>query len=307
MELTLIILAAGLSTRYGGIKQLEPMGPSGEALLDYGVYDALRAGFSKVVLVIRRELEHEFAEHVGHVYGNAVDVSLVFQSLESLPDGFSVPADRRKPWGTGQAVLAAGPEVTGPFVVMNADDFYGADAFVRLGDHLRANADSPDPTFAAAGYTLRDTLSPFGGVSRAVCELDDRGCVRRVIEVKNIRGEDGTLAGVTLDGKRFVLTGDETISMNIWAATPAAFPLLVREFAAFLAKRDPDSQAEFLLSTAVSSQIARGEVRVVVIPTPGPWLGVTFPEDKAYVSERLRQLVGEGSYPQDLAAWFRQR
>lgn len=305
MDPTLVVLAAGLATRYGGIKQLEPVGPSGEALLDYAVYDAVRAGFSRVVLVVRRELELDFHEHIGHRFGRSLDVSLVFQTLEALPAGFSVPAERLKPWGTGHAVLVAAPEIREPFVVMNADDFYGAIAFARLGEHLRSPAGREGTEFAAAGYALKDTLSPFGGVSRAVCELGEDGYLRRVTEVKNIRGEDGAIAGVTLRGELFPLTGDETISMNLWAATPSAFPLLRRQFERFLTDHGNDPEAEFLLSTAVNELIGEGAIRVRVIATPGAWLGVTYPQDRTYVAEKLRQLVREGRYPDDLSVWFR--
>ncbi len=304
MDLTLVVLAAGLGTRYGGIKQLEPVGPSGEALMDYAVFDAVDSGFARVLLVVRRELEFDFLEHVGHRFGRSLDVSLVFQTLEDLPAGFSVPAERVKPWGTAHAVLAAAAKIHGPFVVMNADDFYGAAAFQRLGEHLRRPADGEATEFAAAGYALKDTLSPFGGVSRAICELDEDGFLRRVTEVKNIRGEDGGIAGVTLQGERFSLTGDETISMNLWAATPSAFPLLRRQFERFLAEHGSDPEAEFLLSTAVNELIGEEAVRVRVISTPGAWLGVTYPQDRTYVAEKLRQLVWEGRYPEDLSAWF---
>ncbi len=307
MDPTLVVLAAGLATRYGGIKQLEPVGPSGEALMDYAIFDAARAGFARVVLVIRRELELDFLEHVGHRFGRSVDVSLVFQTLEDLPAGFSVPAERVRPWGTAHAVLSAASEIRGPFVAMNADDFYGADAFERLGTYLRSSAGREGAEFATAGYALKDTLSPFGGVSRAICEVDEDGFLRRVTEVKNIRGEDGDIAGVTLRGERFPLTGDETISMNLWAATPAAFPLLRRQFERFLAEHGGDPEAEFLLSTAVNELIGEGAIRVRVIRTPGAWLGVTHPQDRTYVAERLRQLVREGRYPEDLSVWFRDR
>ncbi len=301
MDLTLVVLAAGLATRYGKIKQLEPVGPSEEALMDYAIFDAARAGFTRVVLVIRRELEIDFLEHLGHRFGRTLDISLVFQTLEDLPAGFSLPADRVKPWGTAHAVLTAASEMSGPFVVMNADDFYGATAFERLGEHLRVTAGREGMEFAAAGYALKDTLSPFGGVSRAICEVDEDGFLQRVTEVKNIRGEDGDIAGVTLSGERLRLTGDETISMNLWAATPAAFPLLRQRFDSFLAEHGNDPEAEFLLSTAVNELIREGAIRVRVIYTPGAWLGVTYPQDRAYVAERLRQLVREGRYPEDLS------
>jgi len=302
MDLTLVVLAAGLSTRYGGIKQLEPVGPSGEALMDYGIHDALRAGFNKVVLVTRPEMEGDLREHVVGVFGDAVEVAIAYQELDALPEGFSVPSGRRKPWGTGHAVLSAGSELDEPFVAVNADDFYGADAFSALGDHLKAIAESGDNEFAAAGYSIRDTLSPHGGVSRAVCELDAESYLERVTEVKQIKESDDVLAGVTVEGERFLLTGDETISMNIWAATPSAFPLLHEQFARFLEQRGADPEAEFLLSTAVNDLITSSRVRVKVIPTSGPWLGITYQEDRPYVEGKLRELVKAGHYPEKLGA-----
>ena len=302
MDLTLLVLAAGLSTRYGELKQLVPVGPSGEALMDYGIYDAVHAGFNKVVLVTRRELEGALREHVEDLFGGAIEVVIVYQELSALPEGLAVPTARRKPWGTGHAALSAASEVDEPFVAMNADDFYGADAFAALGDHLRNAAGSGGNEFAAAGYSLRDTLSAHGGVSRAVCEVDADGYLERVTEVKQIKESDGILAGVTVAGESYVLSGEETISMNIWAATPAAFPLLQEQFSRFLDKHSADPEAEFLLSTAVNDLIASGGVRVKVIPTGGPWLGITYQEDRPYVEGRLRELVEAGHYPENLGA-----
>ncbi len=301
MELTLVVLAAGIGSRYGGLKQLEPVGPSGEALLDYGIYDAARAGFERVVLVIRAELEAAFRERLAARFPHAPSFEFAHQELNDLPPGFSVPEDRGKPWGTGHATLAARSAVSGPFVVMNADDFYGASAFASLAEHLRAGAGSDAPESAAAGYRLRDTLSAHGGVSRAVCEVDSAGYLVGVSELKNIREADGVLVGFTVRGERRELTGDETVSMNLWAATLAAFPLLEREFARFLAAHGADPDAEFYLSNTVNDLIATGEVRVLVIPTTGRWLGVTHREDKPYVEARLRELVAAGHYPEDLA------
>ena len=301
---TLVVFAAGIGSRYGGLKQLEAVGPSGETLLDYGIYDALRAGFSKVVLVIRRELEREFRDHIARVFGRGVDLAFAYQEMEAIPAGYSVPEGRVRPWGTGHAVLAAEGEVRGPFVAMNADDFYGASAYSALAEYLQQTSGSDEPAFGAAGYILSDTLSPHGGVSRAVCELDDEGYLRRVTEVKNIQLKDDTLSGVTVTGDPYPLKGDETVSMNLWAATPAAFPILRDQFERFLAKHTDETDAEFLLSEAVNQQIAAGAVRVKVIPTPGPWLGVTYREDRAYVVERIKELIQNEKYPADLSAMF---
>jgi hypothetical protein len=301
MQMTLIVLAAGIGSRYGGLKQLEPVGPNGEALLDYGIYDAARAGFGRVVLVIRPELEAAFRERLASRFADALSFEFAYQELNDLPPEFSAPEGRIRPWGTGHAVLAARSVASDPFVVMNADDFYGATAYKVLARHLLGTAGSGAAEFAAAGYTLRDTLSPHGGVSRAVCEVDGAGYLARVTELKKIDEVDGVLSGVTVAGERRELTGDETVSMNLWAATPAAFPLLEREFGRFLVEHGDDPDAEFYLSNSVNELIATGEMRVRVIPTPGPWLGVTHREDKPYVVAQLKELVAAGHYPEDLA------
>jgi hypothetical protein len=300
MDLTLVVLAAGLSTRYGRVKQLEPVGPSGEALMDYGIYDALRAGFNRVVIVTRPELEESLREHVVGVFGDSLAVAFAYQEVEDVPDDFAVPATRRKPWGTGHAVLAARAVVGEPFVVINADDFYGADAYAALAGHLRETQEAAGLEFAAAGYTLRETLSPHGGVSRAVCQVDEAGYLLRVTEVKQIEAANSGLAGVTVAGEHFPLTGAETISMNIWAATPTSFPLLWQEFARFLERHGSDPDAEFLLSTSVNDLIASGRGRVKVLPASGPWLGVTFQDDRPRVVAKLEQLVDAALYPRRL-------
>lgn len=299
---TLIVLAAGLSSRYGGDKQLETVGPGGELLLDYGIYDAARAGFAEVVIVTRPELEPALRDHLSAVFGGVIAIRIVHQESKQLPRGFSLPRHRRKPWGTGHAVLAARDDVRAPFVVMNADDFYGAAAFRLLADYLRGVAGSSRADFAAVGYRLRDTLSPHGGVSRAVCEVDSGDYLRRVTEVKLIRQYDGELRGETVADEPVELSGDEIVSMNLWAATPIAFGLLERDFERFLRERGDDPDAEFLLSTSVNDHIERGEMRVRVIPTPGPWLGMTFEEDRPYVVSRIRELVEAGEYPRELAS-----
>lgn len=301
MNLTLVILAAGLGSRYGGDKQLEAVGPTGETLFDYGIYDALHAGFTRVVIVTRRELEPVLRDHVTGVFGGSLDLAFAFQELSQLPAGYSLAAGRTKPWGTGHAVLAAESEVLGPFIAMNADDFYGRPGFQALGDHLRWAGASAENEFAAAGYRLSETLSLHGGVSRAVCRLDDDGYLVGVTEVKRIEEKNAVLSGVTVAGELFTLNGDETVSMNLWAATPAAFPILQRQFERFLEESGDDVEAEFFLSEAVNEQIAAGEVRVKVIPTPGPWLGVTYQEDKPYVVKKLKSLVDAGHYPEDLS------
>lgn len=295
---SLVILAAGLSTRYGGGKQLAPVGPSGEALLDYALYDAIGAGFRRAVLVIRRDAEAAFRQHVERL-GGGVEVALAYQEPA---------ADRTAPWGTGHAVLAAEPLLGGePFAVANADDYYGALVYHRLHEHLRAPQPPNLPLHALIVYRLIDTpLSGSGGVSRGVCEVDEDGYLQSIVEVRQIRRANGGYVGTAVDGRRFVLQGDEPVSMNLWGFSRAIFPALRRQFELFVAGR-PAPDDEFLLSTAVNQQIESGVARVRAIPAGGPGLGITYREDRETASQAIAALVAEGRYPADLYGWFRRR
>ena len=284
---TLVILAAGVGSRFGGPKQLSPVGPSGEALLDYAIYDAMRAGFTRAVLIIRKELAAPLRQHVSDVTGGAVPVQYVEQG---------VPEGRVKPWGTGHAVLAARGALEGPFAVCNADDYYGPGAYRLLAAHLTANASTPPPpVHAFVGYRLDETLSDHGGVARAVASTGPDGLVARLVEVKDVRRVDGGLRG---------FTGAESVSMNLWGFTPDVLPALEEQFAAFLdaPRRGPD--AEFLLSTALDDQVTAGRARLRVLPAPDRWLGMTFVADVAAVRAALADLVRAGTYPADLRAGF---
>ncbi len=324
MELTLLVLAAGLGSRYGGLKQVDPVGPSGETILDYAVFDALRAGFGRVVFVIRRDFEDVFRSQVGAKYGGRIAVDYVFQEAAALPVGYQLPAGREKPWGTGHAVWCAREAVTGPFAVIGADDFFGRDAFVQLAGFLTAiqnpksKIQNGPALFAMAGYRLADTLSEHGAVARGLCTVWADGRLARVDERTGIRRE-----AVGLGGE---FTGDETVSMNCWAFTPEIFPALGRQFADFLAinvggvpsPRDsgqrgggtpPSSEnqtlpnplkAEFYLPEAVSQQIATGAAEVQVLPTTATWFGVTYREDRPRVQAALAALVTQGEYPERL-------
>ena len=311
MPLTLVVLAAGLSRRYGRMKQLDAVGPGGVALIDYAIYDARLAGFSKFVFVIRRELEPAFREHVDRIFEDSLTVSYAYQELDSppLPQDYSLPPQRTAPWGTGHAILAAAAEVDGPFAVINADDFYGASAYGLLADNLASIAGGSDRVFLLMGYRLSQTLSPFGGVSRAICKSDGEGYLREIAEIRDIREEKGRISGVTETGGSVSLEGDQLISTNLWGFTPALFPFLHDGFAQFLAERgaEPGAGAEFLIGTALSGAIAGGEVRVRVIPADSTWLGITHPEDRARVAARLAELVQEGAYPEDASGWFQAR
>ena len=270
------------------------MGPQGEALLDYGVYDAVRAGFRNVVLVIRREVEDLFRRHVADVIGSGVAVSYAHQALEPP----AAAPGRTKPWGTGHAVLAAAWGIRGPFAVMNADDYYGADAFRLLFDHLAGARDH-----ALVGYTLRETMSAHGGVSRAIAELDAQGYLSRLTEVADIAGRGSTYTGRTIPGKTVTLDGSELVSMNLWGFTPALLPTLERQFARFLEARGTEPTAEFLLSEAVGAQVSAGDARVRVLPAAGSqWFGMTYSADDERVRDRIVSLVNAGQYPTNLKA-----
>jgi len=296
------VLAAGVGSRFGGPKQLTPVGPSGETLLDYAIYDAMRAGFGRAVLVVREELHASLRDHVARVIGTALSVDCVAQRLDDLPEGGHVPAGRAKPWGTGHAVLAAREVVDGPFAVCNADDYYGPGAYRLLAEHLAGDAGAP-PLHALVGYRLDATLSPHGGVARAVAALGPDGLVARVAEVRGVCRLDGGLRGVTVTGEERAFTGAEPASMNLWGFTRDILPALEAQFATFLtAPRAPD--AEFVLSTALDGQLAAGRARLRVLPAPDRWLGMTFAADLETVRAALAGLVRAGVYPADLRAAF---
>ena len=307
MSPTLLVLAAGMGSRYGGLKQIDPVGPSGETVLDYAVFDALRAGFGRVVFVIRRDFEQVFREQIGTKYAGRVEVDYVFQALEALPEGDSVPAGREKPWGTGHAVWCAREAVRGPFAVINADDFYGADSFAQLAKFLTSAVASPrgfDPMsghrtprsmaaqFAMVGFTLANTLSEHGAVARGLCATGAGGLLESITEQTGILAADV--------GVKRKFSGKETVSMNCWGFTPALFAGLDRQFHEFFAARGSDSKAEFYLPAAVSEMISRHEATVRVLPTGSAWFGVTYRDDKPRVVAAIAELVRTGNYPAKL-------
>jgi choline kinase len=300
MSQTLVVLAAGLSTRYGGNKQLASVGPNGEVLLDYAVYDAVRAGFTNVTFVIRRELENDFQEHIAKRFGGRVPVAYSYQELQDLPDGIELPSNRVKPWGTAHAILAVREVVDEPFVVINADDFYGGSAYSSLYEFREQRETGVIPEYAMIGYRLNDTLSEHGGVSRGICECGDAGYLERLVEVKKIESIGTEISGVTVTGERYALHGGETVSMNIWALTPAVFPILEKQFAGFLREHRDDPDAEFLISNALNEQTATGISRLKVIAACERWFGMTFQEDRPNVARQIGKLVELGLYPNDL-------
>ena len=299
MKPTLLVLAAGMGSRYGGLKQIDPMGPSGETILDYSVFDALRAGFGKVVFIIRPDFEKDFRERIAAKFAGRVDVGFAFQTIDQLPAGFAVPPGREKPWGTTHAILCARAAVAEPFAVINADDFYGQDSYAALGRHLAAlSADST--AYAMVGFTLKNTLSEHGTVARGVCQTDAAGRLTDIQELTKIaklaegaehRGDDGTTVS---------LTGDEPVSMNMWGFTPAVFPQLEADFRAVLAAKGAELRSEAYIPLSVGNLIRAGQASCQVLRSDSTWFGVTYREDKPVVQASIRRQVASGAYPASL-------
>jgi len=292
MHPTLLVLAAGMGSRYGGLKQVDPVGPSGESVLDYAVYDAIRAGFGRVVFVIRRDFEELFRNLIGSKYSGRIDVDYVFQSIEELPEGFTTPDSREKPWGTGHAVWCARNAIKESFAVINADDFYGADSFAQLGQFLSQTKAGPLANFAMVGFRLANTLSENGAVSRGVCATNTQGHLEKITEQTGI---ESTEVGA---GKSY--SGEEIVSMNCWGFTKEIFAGLDQQLREFLASHGEEAKSEFYLPAAVSNMITRQEANVSLLHTESAWFGVTYREDKPHVVAAISDLVAKNIYPQKL-------
>jgi hypothetical protein len=297
MPLTLVGLAAGMGSRFGGPKQLEPLGPDGETILDFSIHDALHAGFDRVVLIIQPALRDAFARGVVARWRGRVPIDLVHQDLDALPAGMTRPASRRKPWGTGQAVLAAAPAVDGAFAVVNGDDFYGRSAYEALAAFFAAPADGALPVHAVVGFPLAETLSEAGSVNRGLLEVTRDGWLSRIEELIGIEavGHDGRIRADGGETRR--IPGSAPVSMNMWGLAPEIFVTLTEAFVAFLERHAGDERAEFLLPAHVQELVQRGRARVRVLPGTGPWCGITHPEDRARVAGALRDHVERGEYP----------
>jgi UTP-glucose-1-phosphate uridylyltransferase len=293
---TLLVLAAGIGSRYGGLKQIEPVGPNGQTIIDYSVYDALRAGFGKIVFVIRRDIEQSFREIVGARFEKRVAVEYVFQELDRLPDGFHVPAGRTKPWGTTHAILCAADAIHEPFAVINADDFYGAEGYRLLTQHLTSGSSD----YAMAGFILRNTLSDFGSVARGICQVSDTGMLESVVELTHIERDGSAARNTDAAGHVTRLTGDEIVSMNMWGFTPQIFAGLRAYFGKFLEEKTNDLKAECYLPSAVNTLVSAGEARVKVLPSQEAWFGVTHRADHARVVAGIDRLIRSGAYPERL-------
>ena len=300
---TLLVLAAGMGSRYGGLKQMDPVGPAGETVIDYSVFDAIRAGFGKVVFVIRRDFEQAFREGIGARFAGRIEVGYAFQELGDLPRGYAVPEGREKPWGTGHAILVAKEVVDTPFAVINADDFYGRDAYVQMADFLSSveSGASPDP-FAMVGFPLKNTLSEFGSVSRGICKTDDLGRLISVTELTKIEKLVSGARHIEADGSEVLLGGDEIVSMNFWGFTPSIFEHLTRLFSSFLDDQGEEMKSEFYIPFAVDELVQAGNSTVTVLETSSSWFGVTYREDRDHVVAAIAGLIAEGAYPQQLTS-----
>lgn len=300
MKPTLLVMAAGIGSRYGGLKQLDGVGPHQETILEYSVFDAKRAGFGKVVFIIRQDIEDDFKTVIGHKWHDQIPIEYVHQELDILPAGFAPPAGRTKPWGTGHAILMAKDVIHEPFAAINADDFYGADAFGILGRYLEQAKDDARADYSMVGYQLRNTLSDHGSVSRGVCYTDADDHLTRVVETHGIE-RWGEGARHLDEARNFVeLTGEETVSMNFWGFTPSIFDHLEAQFVAFLQEHGQQPRSEFLIPTVVSNLIDTGKATVRVLRSSATWFGVTYREDKPFVEQQVRSLVDQGIYPHHL-------
>jgi UTP-glucose-1-phosphate uridylyltransferase len=293
---TLLLLAAGMGSRYGGLKQIDPIGPAGEAIIDYSIYDALRAGFGKIVFVIRHDIEDAFREAIGRKFEKRAPVEYVFQELDKVPPGFSVPSQRTKPWGTSHAILMAKDVIHEPFAAINADDFYGATSYKILHEQLT----SASPDYAMVGFILRNTLSDHGAVTRGVCTCDNDSYLQTVTELMKIEKDGNGAKHLDESGAARKLSGDEIVSMNFWGFQPSLFAHLRELFVDFLKQRGQEEKSEFFIPAAVNSLVNSGKVRLKVLRTPDSWFGVTYREDKPHVVANVRALIARGDYPDKL-------
>lgn len=302
MNTTLVIMAAGIGSRFGqGIKQLEKMGPNGEIIMDYSIHDAKEAGFDKVVFILRKDIEKEFREIIGSRIEKEIDVEYVFQSLDAIPEGFSVPENRKKPWGTGQAVLCCKGVVKEPFAVINADDYYGKEAFRKVHAYLTEEHELPVKyDMCMAGFILKNTLSENGTVTRGVCVVNEDGYLDQVVETSGIRmGEDGSIVHDD-NGSDMKITPEQHVSMNMWGFRPNFIDELEDGFAAFLSDLKDPEKSEYLLPSIVDKLIHTGKASVKVLETGDRWFGVTYQEDKESVVKAFRKLAEDGVYPEKL-------
>lgn len=303
-ETTLVIMAAGIGSRFGGgIKQLEPMGPGGEIIMDYSIHDALEAGFNKIVFIIRKDLEKDFREIIGQRIEKIAPVEYVYQELDRLPEGYSVSEGRKKPWGTGHAVLMVKDLVKEPFMVINADDYYGKEGFCKLHDYMVQEMDTESPVYdiCMGGFILANTLSEHGTVTRGVCQMNGDGTLKNVEETYEIQVVDGQLRACDGNGNPVKVSLDQQVSMNMWGLPPRFLEELEKGFPEFLDQiQEGDLKAEYLLPSIIGRLVQNGRARVRVLETRDKWFGVTYKEDKEAVVAAIRKLIADGVYKERL-------
>lgn len=302
MKPTLIVLAAGMGTRYGGLKQIDPMGPHGETVLDYSVFDAIRANFGKIVFVIRKDFADAFKQGIGARFANLIEVDYAYQELNDIPEGFEIPAGREKPWGTAHAVRAARNVVDGPFAVINADDFYGADSYDVISQWfaLIPENDGKDH-YSMVGYPLRNTLSEHGAVNRGICQTTEGKLLTEVEEIIDIsRLADGAVSGTRIDGSSLEIPDDCPVSMNFWGFSHNFFAQLETQFVEFLGEKGRELKSEWYIPSVVDQLIRQGQADCLVLDTTANWFGVTYPDDKPRVVSSINALIYNGEYPSPL-------
>ena len=297
---TLLILAAGIGSRYGGLKQLDPIGPSGETIIDYSIYDAMRAGFGNVIFIIKESIEADFKETFVEKLKDKIAIDYVFQETWMVPEGITVPDNRQKPWGTGHAVMMAEKKIKGPFAVINADDFYGQGAFETLASHYRHWEPSRINDYCMVGYPLANTLSEFGAVSRGVCMTNPKGCLTHVEERTHIERHGNEIGFQTESGLIEMISPGTIVSMNFWGFTPSFFHHLRQGFTRFIHENAEKPKAEFYIPAMVNELIQNGTATVQVLESTGQWFGMTYKEDRELVVKKMHELVAAGIYPEKL-------
>ena len=290
-NITLLVMAAGMGSRYGGLKQLDAVGPNAETIIDYSVFDAIEAGFNKVVFIIRREFVNEFKAKITDKYAGKIQVQFAFQDIHDLPNGFKCPEGREKPWGTGQAILSAATLIQEPFAAINGDDFYSRESFKVVADYYKNGGNE----FSMVAFRLNNTLSIFGGVTRGLCTVND-GKLETVVETDNLQQTD---EGVS-SNRDIPLDGSEPVSMNMWGFTPILFDYLSEKFDEFLQEGKIELKSEFLIPNVINDLIQTDRESVHVLRSDSSWFGITYKEDKLYVVDEIQKLIDEGVYPQEL-------
>lgn len=298
MKPTLLVLAAGMGTRYGGNKQLDEVGPNGETIIDYSIYDAIRAGFGKIVFVIRRDIEEQVKERFVKRLKGKIEVDYVFQEITNLPEGVKVSPERQKPWGTSHAILVTSQKIKEPFGVINADDYYGVESFNILRDFL-INDKNPN-NYCIVGYKLGNTLSEHGHVNRGVCRVGEGVLLQNIVETRQISKTTDGAEAPGPEGKTLKFTGEEVVSMNLWGFKPSCFDFLGSEFRSFINKNGMELKAELDIPTSVDKFVKNGQITIKVLMSNDRWFGVTYREDKPFVVESIREMIRKGIYPESI-------